>query len=101
MYVAVAERERAEDTWITDADNPHAAGALAYLTGCAAALRQAGSGTMVLITLGRREYREPLLTKAGLSVVSFEQLEPTESMSHDAWEGLANLVIVHPTIVAS
>ena len=99
MYPAVAERERPEDTWITDVDSPHAAGALAYLTGCAAALRQAGSGAMVLVTLGRREYRAPLLTKAGLSVVSFDRLEPTESMRrgehNDAWENL-KLVIARP-----
>lgn len=93
----VAERERPEDTWITRVDDPHASGALAYLTAAANALKkadsiQAGAGgvqtgersgraaRLVLVTLGRREYREPLLLKAGLEILSYEKLQPTESM---------------------
>ena len=95
LYTAVAERERPEDTWITDADSPHAAGALAYLTGCATALQQAGRGAMGLVTLGRREYREPLLTKAGLSVLSYEQLEPKKSMRRGEHNDV-KLVIAQP-----
>eukprot|EP01045_Picozoa_sp_COSAG04_P029000 COSAG04_NODE_4652_length_1967_cov_1.519272_2_plen_71_part_00 len=42
-----------------------------YLGNCASALRRAG-GRLVLVTLGRRENREPMLTKAGLQVLSWD-----------------------------
>ena len=70
----VAERTDAADTWITDPTTHHAAaGARAYLAGCATALRDSSAGAggelqgsyMVIVTLGRREYREPLFTQAG------------------------------------
>lgn len=63
----VAERERPEDTWVTDINSPHISGALAYLDSCSKALEPT-KGKLLLVTLGRREYREPLLAKAGLKV---------------------------------
>ena len=67
----VAERAGVTDSWLTDVDDPAAADALKYLGNCASALRRVG-GRLVLVTLGRRENREPMLTKAGLEVLSWD-----------------------------
>ena len=48
---------------------------------------------MVLVTLGRREYREPLFVKAGLAIAEWVQpLPPTPSMERGEHNGASELL---------
>ena len=72
-------RTSEDDTWVTDPEDPSAASALAYLINCSLCLQSLG-GRMLLVTVGSRQNREPLMRQAGLEIISFEDMP---SVTHE------------------
>ena len=68
----VEQRADEADHWLTHEDE--AADAIRYLSHCAKALR-CRSGSMIIVTLTRRDLTEPLMCAVGLSVLSWERLQ--------------------------